>query len=280
MAADGSRAVAFSGEAAGLVHSKTSDRATYCSVVDVPWRLARLRPAAGAVGSAAIIEIDRNASRARRLKKSVITGARLHVNEATASGFRGRWAMFTATYREECDAGARDVSALLKRLRCYFDRACLRRFGRGGPVFRYVWVLELTKRLRPHYHLLVWFPFGVRYPLPDQAGWWKHGLTNVEWARNAVGYLAKYASKFVAGCVEALPKGLRTHGLGGLNPESKRELRWWKAPTDAREALGETADIRKAKGGYFDKRTGEFWPSPWHVFITPDGRTYAWKDAA
>lgn len=280
MAADGSRAVASSGGAAGLVHSKTSDRATDCSFVDVPWRLARLRPAAGAVGSAAIIEIDRNASRARRLKKSVITGARLHVNETASSGFRGKWLFVTTTYRDDVDAQPLDLSGLLKRVRGWFDRACARRYGRGGPVFRYLWVLELTKRLRPHHHLLIWVPLALHMPAPDEAGWWQHGHTNVQVARNAVAYIAKYASKFCATVAAALPKGLRTHGLGGLNPESKRELRWWKAPTDAREALGETADIRKAKGGYFDKRSGEFWPSPWHVFITPDGRTYAWKDAA
>ncbi|MFS8387721.1 replication initiation protein, partial [Xanthomonas campestris pv. campestris] len=44
----------------------------------------------------------------------------------------------------------------------------------------------------------------------------------------------------------------------------------------AREALGGEADIRKAKGGWFDRLTGEFWPSPWKVtFIF--GRTFAWK---
>ncbi|CEE44508.1 exported hypothetical protein [Xanthomonas citri pv. citri] len=49
-----------------------------------------------------------------------------------------------------------------------------------------------------------------------------------------------------------------------------------RARKDAREALGGEADIRKAKGGWFDRLTGEFWPSPWKVtFIF--GRTFAWK---
>ncbi len=116
--------------------------------------------------------------------------------------------------------------------------------------------------------------------MPDRAGWWKYGLTRIEWAKNCVGYLAKYASKFTAETAGCMPKGMRSHGIGGHSQESKRELRWWKAPTDAREALGETADIRKAKGGYFDKRTGEFWPSPWHVYLTLDGRIIAWKEIA
>ena len=204
----------------------------------------------------------------------------MHVNEAAASGFRGSWVMLTTTYADDADAQPYDVSALLKRMRRWFDRACARRYGRGGPVFRYEWVLELTRRLRPHYHLLFWLPTGIWFPKPDNVGWWTKGSTRIEAAKNAVGYIAKYASKFVDACAAALPKGLRTHGVGGLNPESKREMRWWKSPTEAREALGESADIRKTNGGYFDKRTGEFWPSPWHVFFTPDGRIFAWRNPA
>lgn len=73
------------------------------------------------------------------------------------------------------------------------------------------------------------------------------------------------------------PKGFRTHAVGGLNEESKRELRWWRSPLEARECLGELADIRKIVGGYFDKITGAFWPSPWKVIVNPDGRVIAWK---
>ncbi|MBB3344518.1 hypothetical protein [Luteimonas sp. RC10] len=101
-------------------------------------------------------------------------------------------------------------------------------------------------------------------------------MTKIERARNAVGYLAKYASKFCGAMAEAFPKGFRTHGVGGLNDESKRELRWWKSPQDARDALGVDADIRKVPGGYADKRTGEFWPSPWRVYFDK-GRVIAWK---
>ncbi|HHA2677505.1 TPA: replication initiation protein, partial [Stenotrophomonas maltophilia] len=98
----------------------------------------------------------------------------------------------------------------------------------------------------------------------------------IEKARNCVGYLAKYASKFTSVVAGAFPKGFRTSGVGGLNEESRRELRWWKAPKEAREALGGDADIRKTKGGWFDKATGVFWPSPWKVTFA-FGRTIAWK---
>lgn len=122
----------------------------------------------------------------------------------------------------------------------------------------------------------MWIPRGFWLPKADQAGWWPHGSTKIEKARNAVGYLAKYASKFTGAMAEAFPKGFRTHAIGGLNDESKRELRWWKSPTDARKALGPDADIRKTQGGYADRNTGTFWPSPWRCFFDK-GRVIAWK---
>jgi len=237
----------------GLVHSSTSDT-----------RLCRVS-----------VELDKNRIRAMRLRKSIITGARLHDEEARKGSVRGAWYMLTATYREGSDASPCDVSELVKRIRGHFDRFN-RRKGLGRARLRYLWVGELTKRLRPHYHLLIWIPRGYYLGKPDARGWWPHGMTKIEKARNAVGYLAKYASKFCGAMAEAFPKGFRTHGVGGLSEESKRELRWWKAPTGAREALGPLADIRKALGGYVDKLTGEFWPSPWRVSFV-QGRLFAWK---
>lgn len=248
MAADGCAGVA----GAGLVSTTTSDPH------------ARLQ-----------IEIDRLQVRAQRMRRSIITGARLHVEEAQKGGFRGRWAMLTCTYREGVNAEPRHVSELLHCIRMY-----LRRAGRAGAraCLRYVWALELTKRLRPHYHLLIWLPRGITLPKPDKRQWWRHGSTRIEWARHAVGYLAKYASKFTAECVSYLPRGLRTHGCGGLSQESKREMRWWKSPREAREVLGPLADIRKVLGGYADKLTGLLWLSPWRVFLTRDGRLFAWRE--
>lgn len=239
--------------ALGLVHSSTSDTRRVTS-----------------------IELDRNAIRATRLRKSVITGARLHDQEATQGSVRGAWYMLTTTYATGRRASPRDISELLKRVRGYFNRTAGRRERYSGARFRYLWVLELTKSLRPHYHVLLWVPRGIFIPHVDRAGWWPHGLTKFEKARNAVGYLAKYASKFCGAAAAALPKGFRTHAVGGLGDESKRELRWWKAPTEARTFLGSVADIRKTLGGYVDKLTGVFWPSPWRVLFI-NGRTFAWR---
>jgi hypothetical protein len=184
--------------------------------------------------------------------------------------------MLTTTYAKGSDRSPRDISDLLKRIRGYFDRAVRIRYRGNRPRLRYLWVGELTKAGVPHYHVLIWIPRGIFLPKADKRGWWPHGHTQIQKARNAVGYLAKYASKWTGAMAEAFPKGFRTHGVGGLGDESKRELRWWKAPTDAREALGPLADIRKALGGYVDKLTGEFWPSPWRVFFHK-GQTIAWK---
>ena len=243
---------AAGGRRLGLVHSSTSDT----------HRVS--------------LTLDPNHIRSLRLKKSLITGARLHDQEAKAGSFRGAWYMLTTTYRNGSDAGPRDISEALKRVRGFFNRAVRLRFRSYRPRFRYLWCGELTQAGVPHYHILIWIPRGIFIPKLDRKGWWPHGHTQIQKARNAVGYLAKYASKFVPDMVAAFPKGFRTHAVGGLNEESKRELRWWKAPKTARDVLGAMADIRKALGGYVDKITGEFWPSPWKV-ITDRGRIIVWK---
>lgn len=266
--------------------TRATDDASARLAAALPWASKASREAAslglvpsstsGHVVQRVTIELDQNRIRAMRLKKSIITGARLHAQEAQAGSIRGAWYMLTATYREGSDYGPRDVSNLVRAIRRFFDRAVRLRFRSYRPRLRYLWVGELTKRLRPHYHLLIWIPRGIFLPKADTAGWWPHGMTKIERARNAVGYLAKYASKFTGAMAEAFPKGFRTHAVGGLNDESKRELRWWRAPKDARDALGPAADIRKVQGGYADKRTGSFWPSPWRIFFDK-GRVIACK---
>lgn len=218
--------------------------------------------------------IDRNATRARRCRKSLITAARLHAEESKKGGFRGKWAMVTLTYRPGVDISPKHVSQLVHCFRSYFGR--LPGVARHHRL-RYVWCLELHKSGRPHYHVLIRLPQGITLPKPDKRGWWKHGSTNRDWARKPVGYMAKYASKFTPDSVDKLPKGYRTHGVGGLDPDGRRQLRWWKAPEGAREALGLFADIRKVAAGYLDRLTGCFWPSPWRVFLR-DGQLFAFKD--
>lgn len=245
--ADGSGSYA---SAVGLVASETSDKPSVYSTIRH-----------GREGFSILSHIGLEAQRKKRLlglKKTVVTGARLAVEEGTRGGFRGSWAMVTLTYRDDVKWEAKHMSALCKHVREYAKRAAFK--------FRYVWVLELTARGRPHYHLLVWLPTGRTLPKPDKRGWWPHGKTRIEWAKNAIAYVAKYASKGIDfEQAQLIPKGARLCGTGGLTEASRTELRWWKAPTWVRNVFDTVCDLRRAKGGYVNRETAEFLESPWKV---------------
>ena len=243
-----------SGPALGLVYSSTRETRTQCSAVDAV--KARL-------GAGAAHLVDRPKSRLRRMKHGVITSARL-LNEACArNGFRFSPAMVTLTYAPGQVWRARHVKEFLDRARKWHKR-------RGVPM-RYVWVAEMQERGAVHYHCIFWLPRGLHMPKPDRRGWWPCGSSKIEAARNAVGYVAKYASKGAEG--PAFPRGIRIHGAGGLDPEGKRQARWWRAPSEARDALGPDADIRFIKGGRVCVRSGLFWRSPWRL-VSINGARY------
>jgi hypothetical protein len=223
-----------SGVAAGLVYSQTSG-----------------------MREGRVIRVDREANRIKRLQRSVLTAARLHVQQ------RPRWkvAMLTLTYRPDVDWAAGQVSALVRHIRQYL--------ARKGISMRFVWVQEFTKKGRPHYHMLLWLPLGISLPKPDKRGWWPCGMTKIEWARNAVGYIAKYASK---GDSLAQPsKGARMHGGGGLTDEALLEQRWWRLPTWLRSDVEPSDRVRRAAprsgGGFIHPGTAEVYRSPWIVFF-------------
>lgn len=200
------------------------------------------------------IRVDQEKSRLKRLQCSVLTAARLHCQE------RKRWkvAMLTLTYAPENDWAPCQISGLVRHIRQYLKRK--------GIEMRFAWVQEFTKRGRPHYHLLLWLPLGITLPKPDKRGWWPFGMTKIEWARNAVGYIAKYASK---GDSLHLPaKGARMHGNGGLTGEALLEQRWWKLPTWAREKVTPSDQCKRRKGGgLLVPETGEVLASPWLVIF-------------
>lgn len=220
------------GVAAGLVYSQTS----------------------GTSGEKPI-RVDREASRLKRLRCSVLTAARLHIQE------RPRWrvAMLTLTYRDDVEWAPGQVSSLVRHLRQWLAR-------KGVPM-RFVWVQEFTKRGRPHYHLLLWLPLRIGMIFPDERGWWPHGFTRFEWARNAVGYIAKYASKGDA--LHQPAKGARMHGNGGLTGEALLEQRWWKLPGWLRDDVRPSDRVRRAQtgagGGFVHPDSGEVYKSPWVV---------------
>lgn len=222
------------GAAAGLVPSQTSGPST-----NPPLR------------------IDREGSRLKRLQCSVLTAARLHVKQ------KKRWkvAMVTLTYAPKFDWAANQMSDLVRHIRKYLRRK--------GVELRYVWVQEFTKKGRPHYHLLLWLPLGITLPKPDKRGWWPYGMTKIEWARNAIGYIAKYASK--ADSLFPPARGARMHGNGGVTGEELLEQRWWKLPGWLRKLADVQDRVRRAPprsgGGYVNPMTGEVFKSPYIVFF-------------
>lgn len=206
---------------------------------------------------AEVLRVDREASRLRRLRSSVLTAARLHVQQ------RPRWrvAMLTLTYRDDVEWASGQVSGLVRHLRQWL--------ARKGVAMRHVWVQEFTKRGRPHYHMLLWLPLRIGKFYPDDRGWWPWGMTRFEWARNAVGYIAKYASK--GDSLHMPAKGARMHGSGGLTEDALLEQRWWKLPTWLRGGVEPSDRVRRAPsgtgGGFVHPDTGEVYRSPWGVFF-------------
>lgn len=176
------------------------------------------------------------------------------------------------TYAEVDGYTPRHISEFMHCVRQWLKR-------RGVSSIRYTWVLELQRRGAPHYHVLFWLPRGLSLPKPDKQGWWKHGSTRIEWVRRAVAYIAKYASK-AHGPEEAqaLPKGARIMGSGGLSQEGKRERRWWVSPYWVRQRWPEAEyDVFPAVGGGWVARAiGDWCASPWEIVaIGPFG---AWVD--
>lgn len=222
--------------------------------------------------------VDRKQYRTRKVSQAVKTTARLHQDEITASGFRFKPAMITATYSPDHHWAKKDITGLLDNCKKYL----LRRYSQTR--FRYTWVAELTQKGVIHYHIILWLPKGCTLPKPDKRGWWKKGSTRIEWVKNAIGYLAKYASKG-SETHHNFPKNARISGYAGLNETSRREYRFWRSPASIRDLANpegnlapSTFDIRKTSGGYFNKDTGEYFESQYRLVLI-NGSQYIIKKA-
>jgi hypothetical protein len=200
------------------------------------------------------VEIDPVQARLKRLRRSVTTAARLFHHVLGSRHYKP--AMLTLTYRNVDGFKPLHISELIKRIRHWVTRR--------GHVLRYVWVAELQMRGALHYHVLLWLPRGVTLPKPDKQGWWPHGSTRIEWARNAIGYLCKYVSKFDG--QGTLPKGARLHGSGGHDDFAKQIRQWFNLPTWLKCLAGVESRFVRVKGvGLVERRTGVCVPSPWRV---------------
>lgn len=215
--------------------------------------------------SAKPIPLDPVAMRLSRVKRRTITAARLHQEAIQFGGFRGRWAFLTLTYAEADAWRPRHLPTLLDHIRKWL--------GRKGHAFGYVWVAEIqpgryrrTGEAVIHYHVILWLPRGLTLPKPDKQGWWAHGSTKIEWARNPVGYMAKYSSK--GDSPGRFPRGARIHGCGGLRGDQLAEARYWARPRWLREVTGQGDRVSRCfGGGWIDRQTGELYTSPWRVLF-------------
>lgn len=210
-----------------------------------------------------LVEIDRQAARLGRMRRSVLTITRL-IPQGHPPGSRWRPTMVTLTYAKVGDWSPDHISEFFHRLRSW-ARA-------RGVVLPYVWVAELQERGAVHYHVLVWVPVRFCLPKADRRGWWRHGSTRTEAARCAGGYLAKYVSK-AESCEGAFPRGLRLSGFGGVSSHARRVRAWWLLPLYLREVYGLDADLRRARGGgWLARAWGEWIPPGWGVVAIGRGR--------
>ena len=184
--------------------------------------------------------------RLKRLQKSVRESALVIQEVLQNARVKYKAHMVTLTYRDDVEWSPRQVSNYLK---------CVREWARRKGIFlHYVWVLELTKRGRPHYHVLFWLPRGISMPKADKQGWWRHGMTNTVPARSPVGYLCKYTSKGIDfDSWGKLPRGGRLYGHGGYTPKMRITRAWRVAPAWVRELIDEMDGVRRV-GCYWVNR--------------------------
>lgn len=199
--------------------------------------------------------VEKWGRRVRKMSHSVITRCRIQAEELHRGGRRFRAALLTLTYRPGTPWAAGHISKLL-------EAAC-QYLSRHGVTPRYQWVMELMRSGVPHYHILFFLPRGHTLPKPDKRGWWVHGLTRIEWARNPVGYLAKYASK--GNGSTHFPKGARIHGGRGLEVGGRLEARWWACPRWVRAIWTVEDAPQRSRGGYMSAATGEWRRCPYEI---------------
>jgi len=203
---------------------------------------------------------DKEKSRTARLRRSIGFAARAH--GADRPGFRpDRVLMVTATYADPDAWQPTHCTRWIDAMRKWFKAQ--------GLTFRYVWISEAQDGKRRadgkgrgtiHYHVALWMPAELFLPSSDAAGWWPHGDTKTERARDAVGYLMSYFKKNQSR--GTLPKGSRAFGVGGLEYSYKRAARWLRMPGFVKARADIFDDWRPARGGG--------WSSPDCVTIPPE----------
>jgi hypothetical protein len=200
-----------------------------------------------------------NRRRIRRMRRVVISAADATRSVLETSGFRYQAWFVTLTYRSDGLWTGKHVSDYLRRVR--------NRAAEDGVSLRYQWVLELTKRGRPHYHVIWWVPYGYKLERADQVGDWRWGFTNTALAVRPVGYVVKYASKGGGSCeVGRIPKGARLFGVGGGNGDEKHVAHRAGLPMWLDACLPQEDRARRVpRVGFVGTVSGQVFTSPFRV---------------
>lgn len=199
---------------------------------------------------------DLNQTRRVRRMQQVVRAA-AHAAEQVPYGAKPSCIMVTLTYREGVKWEAGHIRQFIQAVKLHLDK--------GRKAIRYQWVLELTKRGRVHYHVLLWLHPLTRLPKPDESGLWLHGMSRIERARRAVGYICKYASK---GCgdTDRIPRGARLFGVGSPSEAEKFACHRAGLPRWLRERSSVTTRcVRIPRAGWCEKETGLLHASPYRV---------------
>jgi len=201
-----------------------------------------------------LILFDPVAARNSRMRRGVVGAAKLVESGLQDAGARYRAAMLLLTYDPRNSWSHLHIAVFFDHLRKYCRR-------HHGWVLPYVWKFECGAGGNLHYHVLLWLPRGVTLPKPDKQGWWPHGFTSIRWARNPVGYIAKYCGKDQLG---QFPLGARLWGSGGLNAVQRALLVWRLAPRWLRDRVPEGSRLVRRAGGWWDNTTSRIrYRSPW-----------------
>lgn len=220
------------------------------------------------------IEIDRVQARLDRMQAAVRTAVRLINDEVSMLPGQYKTYMLTLTYRPGVEWEPYHITNCIHRYRQWA--------AKHDVVLRYVWVSEIQANRYAngallgecvHYHLLLWLPARLSPPKPDKSGYWPYGLSQRVIARKPINYLTKYATK---GYDVVFPKGLRTHGSGGLSSEGRNQRTWWMMPRWVRVLFDASEKPRrKPGGGIIARATGVVVESIWSVLVD-SGRVFCW----
>jgi hypothetical protein len=205
-----------------------------------------------------------------------LTTARLFSEDIQSQKTRFIPVFVTLTYAKSRDYLPDHISRYL---------SCVRNWAsRKDFILRYLWVHELTKAGKTHFHVLFWIPKRYQLPKSDKRGWWTFGSTKTEKVKfSVISYMAKYLSKGSEDLSNKIPKGARLTGFGGLSPASRFERYWIFLPSYCKEAFVPYSDLasgasykplRQIGGGWVWPPTKQYMSSPFKVSYLGHGAIF------